>query len=280
MIIAAMLASPSIVLAAQNNLTLICPSDATSEPQFKDANTDAILPITDPQLKAVAVESCNPALSVVKSAPVKIVNLRSAPIFVSFTTSDFKSGPITWGAGCTTSGTGARIAAGATCLATVSSNGMSSRFCAALNQPPANCYNAQANHQTMIETIFLPVGAPGCFKTGNCVWFDISVIPSNCTDALWKRNQCARTGGASYNLPVTLGCSGVTYYACQGPANNTYGPENYPSHCGNPFAACESTPSCQNAYFYPMFDPPANKYQPNNYCKGGQVFTITFPSGQ
>jgi hypothetical protein len=141
-----------------------------------------------------------------------------------------------------------------------------------------DCFNAQANNQTMVETTFQPNG-PGCFNQGNCVWYDISTIPSTCTDALWKQNDCANTGGASYNLPVSLACGGTAYYTCKGPTSGTYGNSNYPSNCGNPNSICLSGPSCQNAYFYPMFSPPENQYQPNRACLGGQVLTITFPSG-
>jgi hypothetical protein len=220
-----------------------------------------------------------PIASASESAPVNIVNGRSTSIFVGFTANDHNPGPITWGAGCTASGAGAEIAAGATCVATVSSNAVPSRFCAALNQVPTDCFNAQANNQTMVETNFEPASNSGCFNKGNCVWFDISVIPSTCTDALWQQNQCADTGGASYNLPVAVACNSVPIYTCQGPPGTTYGPANYPGNCGNPNSTCTGTPTCQNAYFYPMFDPPENKYQPNTVCLSGQALTVTFLSG-
>jgi hypothetical protein len=143
--------------------------------------------------------------------PVQIVNGRSNPIFVAFTTSDHHLGLIGWGPGCTQVLGGAVIAAGKTCSATVTSNGASSRFCAANALPTAtaknavtmDCFNAQANHQTMVETTFDPNGT-SCFNQGNCVWYDISVIPSTSTDALWNQNECANTDGASYNLPVSI----------------------------------------------------------------------------
>ncbi|MGH6847248.1 MAG: hypothetical protein ACREC0_07375 [Methylocella sp.] len=217
------------------------------------------------------------------STNVYIVNGRNFPIFVGFTTIDHKPGPIawTWNTGCIMSGNGAKIAAGATCSATVIYNSTASRFCATLNQVPIDCFNAQANNQTMVETNFEPARNPGCFHRGNCVWFDISVIPPTCTDNLWKQNQCTNTGGASYNLPVSVACNRVPVYTCQGPPSNIYGPANYPSACGNPYAACPSgSPGGPNAYFYPMFDPPENKYQPNTVCLGGQALTVTFLSGR
>lgn len=265
--------------AAPESLTLICPSDGSSEPFFEDQNGSR-LPITNLQIKALAVKACNPSLlGGSDQGTVRIVNARPVPIFVGFTTSDHKPGPITWGAGCAKSGRGAKIEAGAVCVASVISNAVASRFCATLNAAPADCFHAQENRQTMVETVFEPASNPGCFNKGNCVWFDISVIPSTCTDALWKQNQCANTGGASYNLPVSIACNGKTVYTCQGPPGTAYGPANYPSKCGNPNSQCQGGPNCQNAYFYPMFEPPENKYQPNTVCLSGQVLTIRFLAG-
>jgi hypothetical protein len=261
------------------DLKLICPNGGSSDPYFEGPRGGAKIPISDPRLLAVAEKSCNPRLASNEHAAVTIANNRTTPIYVGFTTIDHKPGPITWGTGCSRYGTGARIAPGVTCKASVVSNAVPSRFCAALNAVPTDCFNAQANHQTMIETNFEPSSNPGCFNKGHCVWFDISVIPSTCTDALWKQNQCANTGGASYNLPVSLGCGGNTIYTCQGPQTKAYGPANYPSKCGNPNSMCQSAPNCQNAYFYPMFVPPENKYQPNTVCLGGQTFVIKFLAG-
>ena len=114
------------------NLTLICPSGGLGEPQFGDPRTGKTFAITDPQIKAVAVKACNPPLLGGTSGSVNIVNSRNVPIFVGFTTIDHNPGPITWGNGCTKSGTGAIIASGATCIANVTSNGVASRFCASL----------------------------------------------------------------------------------------------------------------------------------------------------
>ena len=82
---------------------------------------------------------------------------------------------------------------------------------------------------------------------------DISLIPSTCTDALWKLNQCAGTGGASYNLPVQLTCPSQPTYTCQGPTSTLYGPENYPSNCGNPNSWQAVPPVIPQAYFFPCF---------------------------
>jgi hypothetical protein len=268
--------------AAAKDLKLVCPKDGSDAYAFKDQRTKETKPIRDPELKAIAERACKGAAPDDSSAtgPVKIVNKQSVAIYVGFTASGGTPGSITWGSGCTASGSGAKIAAGATCNATVDSDSASTRFCADTDSVPANCFEAQQNHQTMIETNFEPASNQGCFGQGNCVWYDISLIPSTCTDQLWDENQCADTGGASYNLPVSVACGGSTVYTCQGPVNGTWGPENYPSNCGNPDSTCQSTPNCQNAYFYPMFDPPENAYQPNTVCTGAQTLTITFLAGE
>ena len=222
--------------------------------------------------------------------PVSLVNNRTVPIQVNFTLLNHANGPITWGVGCEKTGTTAfssyaTIDPGKTCSATVDPSAGSSRFCATLGNVPTDCMNGQANHLTLIETNFEAASAPGCFGKGACVWYDISVIPSTCTDALWKSSRCENTGGASYNLPVKLASSRnppEPIYDCKGPPNKKYGSENYPSNCGNPNAKCATgTPSCHNgvsAYFYPMFDPPENAYQPNAVCLSG-TFTATFLTG-
>lgn len=262
-------------------LTLLC-GDGSDEPRFQNRRTGRTAPILDPQLRAVAEKACKPGQleGATGNYPVTIVNNRSVTVYVGYTLWTLATPPITWGSGCTPSGTGAAVAPGASCNVKVGVDNTSSRFCAALDAVPANCFNAQANNQTMIETIFQPASNGGCFNKGNCVWFDISLIPTNCTDAAWDLNQCTGTGRASYNLPVQLSCNNVPVYSCQGPVNTTYGPENYPSKCGNPAATCVGGKStCQNAYFYPMFDPPENAHQPNSPCLGGKVFTINFLAG-
>ena len=85
-------------------------------------------------------------------------------------------------------------------------------------------------------------------------------------------------------MPVALQCKGASepIYICKGPANTKYGPENYPSNCGNPDATCATgTQGCRNgvsAYFRPMFSGPPAKYQPNAACLRG-TFTATFVGG-
>ena len=227
---------------------------------------------------------------------VSLVNNQSSSVFVSFTLGDAAHSPgdINWGNGCTNTGAGtnasyATIPKNGTCTATVSpvldanSQPINSRFCASMTTPPEDCMNAQAEHLTMIETVFANPAPFVCANNQSCVFYDISVIPQNCTDALWKSNQCAGTGGAAYNLPVQLSCSGQPTYTCQGPATNEYGPENYPGSCGNPSCATAAG-GCGSykipAYFYPMFDPPENAYQPGAYCLNGNTLTITFLAGQ
>lgn len=237
---------------------------------------------------AIGVCTCAYAQGV----PVAFSNNRSEPIQLNFTLNNpaHSNGPITWGVGCEATGTTAfssyaTIKQGTVCNAVVDPNAGSSRFCATTDTTPTDCMNGQANHLTLVETTFQPGSAPGCFSQGNCVWYDISVIPKNCTDELWKKDRCTGTGGASYNLPVVLSCKGSQsqpIYICKGPVSTTYGPEMYPSKCGNPDATCATgTPHCVNgvsAYFRPMYYPPENSYQPNAVCLKG-TFTTTFVSG-
>lgn len=236
---------------------------------------------------------CVASVALADTVTVNIANNTGSTIYVSFTTLNHAPGTLTWnsaGTGCVNTGKGANAAytqinAGQTCTAGVDTASSSTRFCASKTSAPADCMNAQTQHQTMVETNFEAASNSGCFNTGApCVWYDISVIPSTCTDALWKQNQCANTGGAAYNLPVTVSCTNPAepVYTCQGPTSTAYGPENYPSKCGNPNATCATgTPNCTNgvsAYFYPMFDPPENAYQPNAVCVKGNL-SINFLAG-
>jgi len=263
---------------ADQDLKLVCPKNG-GDPVYRNRTNGNTIAITDPQHKALAAASCGTDdAAAAQTSTVRIVNGRTTPIYVGFTVGN-APGPITWGAGCVKKGTGAMIAKGGTCVATVVNNNASSRFCAALKGVP-NCGSAQVNHQTLIETIYQPSSAGGCFNKGKCVWFDISVIPKSCTDALWDKNKCAGTGGASYNLPVSVACASKTIYTCRGPVSAKYGPSMYPSNCGNPYSTTAGGgPNNQNAYFYPMFDPPESNYQPNTVCLAGQPLTIRFLSG-
>ncbi len=264
------------------NLIVVCPGAKSTYPMFRDVDTGRSFRIVDPRQRALAAKACESAPPEFGTANgnVNIVNQRATSLYVSFTQQNHAPGLITWGSNCTASGAGVTIAPGQTCFATVPSSAGITRFCAALDAAPADCFDAQVNHQTMVETNFQSGSAPGCFNQGNCVWYDVSVIPSFCTDALWKLNQCAGTGGASYNLPVAMACNDVTTFICQGPADGTYGTEDYPKNCGNPNASCVGNQaSCVNAYFFPMFYPPENKYGPNVPCLAGKTLGIIFMAG-
>jgi len=239
-------------------------------------------------LAAFLLGSANPAVAADPTGNVTVVvsNQGAGTLYVAFTNyTTQQPGAINWG-NCASSVTNNQvaIASGATCTASVPNNVGPSRFCAATAAVATpNCNNAQANHQTMIETNFTSGAANGCYPTSlvSCVWYDISLIPSTCNDAAWAQNQCAGTGGAAYNLPVALACSGQPTYTCQGPTGGTYGNSSYPTKCGNPNATCVgNTQSCVNAYFYPMFSGPGSQYQPNSQCPAGASLAITFLAGQ
>jgi S-methylmethionine-dependent homocysteine/selenocysteine methylase len=102
--------------------------------------------INDSRLRAVASKDCEaePNLGDANAA-VDFVNQRPEPVFVSFTLSDHGRGPIQRGANCTPAGAVVRIAPGETCAAAVAPS-TSSRFCAALDHVPADCFDAQTHH--------------------------------------------------------------------------------------------------------------------------------------
>lgn len=213
------------------------------------------------------------------TSKVQIVNKRTELLLVSYT----EAGNITWGSGCTQVTSGAVVAAGKTCNATVVQDNVSTRFCAmdvtsvtAAQKVRLDCNKAQNGNLTMVETVFQPATPSLCFNQGPCVWYDISIIPLNCTDSLWKLNKCANTGGASYNLPVSLACGSETFYTCQGPVSTKYGPSMYPSKCGNPNSKTQGGANGQNAYFYPMYYAPEKYYQPNRACLSGAALVVTF----
>jgi hypothetical protein len=271
------------------DLVLVCPQSSSGEPQLRNPKTGRTMPIPDASLRAVAVKACNPGLlTAAENVAVSVANQGTAPIYVAFSAGTIGSsapGPITWAANCTVSNNQVSIPAGQTCQAAVPSNAGTTRFCAftSLQTPPkANCFLAQTINQTMVETTFGDTSNNYCYPSSmsSCVWYDISVIPASCTDADWTANQCANTGGASYNLPVMLACNNEPTYVCQGPTNTNYGPALYPSKCGNPNASCvppgngTPTPSCDNAYFHPTPVP-----SPNAECLAGSTLQITFLSG-
>jgi hypothetical protein len=275
------------------DLQLLCPQSTAGQPRFKSETTGRVFAIYDPKLRAIAEQACHPQLGAGAGAGnVKILNSSGKVIIVGFAPQ--AGSAIAWGAGCGTpiKGTTIILPVGGTCLATVTDSVASpgSRFCAVAAEIASSaasiassgdldCSEAQQHNQTLIETYFQP--AP-CFggSTPNCIWYDISVIPSNCTDEAWESNRCANTGGAAYNLPAALSCAGEPTNVCRGPANSKYGPADYPSNCGNPAAKPVSGPTPDprglNAYFYPDDN---SSGQPNAVCPNGQTLTITFLSG-
>jgi hypothetical protein len=152
---------------------------------------------------------------------VNVSNNGTNTIYVAFT--DYSTqlpGPITW-TNCTVVNNqviipGASAGPITTCNALVPATAGITRFCAftsqvAVGQSP-NCNLAQAHNQTNIETNF-GTGSNGvCYPTSlsSCVWYDISVIPQNCTPAAWSLNYCQNTGGALEQRPIDLHVSGAT----------------------------------------------------------------------
>lgn len=267
---------------------------------YKNATLKVVVPLV-PYIKSAGSQA--PAGLVAgptSPVPISFVNNSSATIYVSFTINDVAHSPGTFvvqniSADCTTPTTGLNassfsISPGATCGVTVDPTNStlaaalgSSRFCGSTTSAPADCMLAQTNHQTLLETTFQSyVSGVSCWNNASCVWYDISVIPQNCTDQLWSSDFCANTGGAAYNLPVQMSCDGQPTYSCASPGTSQYG-SGYPSNCGNPQGTCATgSPGCSNgvsAYFYPMFDPPENAYQPNAVCPNGNTLEITFQAG-
>jgi hypothetical protein len=276
--VAYMLAGPHPALAAAGDWVLVCPQ-GSGDPLYLDS-WGRVNPIFNPGEKAIAERVCNPTLP--QGGPtvsVSVTNNGASTIYVAFTNySTQQPGVITW-TNCTVVNSQVTIPApNTTCNASVPATAGITRFCAFTTQVPVgqtpNCNLAQAHNQTMVETNF-GTGANGvCYPTNlnTCVWYDISVIPQNCTNSAWTSNNCASTGGASYNLPVSVASSGQLTYTCKGPTSGTYGNSNYPSNCGNPTASCVgNVPTCDNAYFFPTPSP-----QPNSEAQPGQTLVITF----
>jgi hypothetical protein len=283
--------NPSVMhLTAANqsidtDLVVVCPQGATTEPQFQNQQTGQIFPISDPRLRAIAEKACQSGVRAAATSSVNIVNNTGKTIYVGFTPQ--AGSAITWGSGCaaTSSNLTVMIANSGACSATVTDSNADpgSRFCAASTLPSTgflDCSQAQSFNYTIIEPNFQPDCKFGTTTYPSCIFYDISVIPSNCVDSLFNAaNQyCNGTGGASYNLPVQLSCSGEPTFTCQGPIYTTgiYAPTGYPSMCGNPSASCiGNTQSCVNAYFSPTNNNP--DHQPGAYCFG--TLTITFLAG-
>lgn len=259
--------------------TLTCP--ASGDPVLVDA--DGLRHrIADPVDRAIAARACAPAPGGA-TFDVVVKNSGAATVYVAFTNyTTQQPGVIDWAAGCQGKVVNQQLALapGASCAAVVPvSNGIA-RFCASRTQVPAgrlpNCNLAQTRNQTMIEVNF-GAGANGCYPASmaTCAWYDISVIPQNCTADDWKRNKCANDGGASYNVPVSLSCAGQPTYVCRGPRDGTHGAADYPGKCGDPAASCVGgSQSCDNAYFFPTPSP-----QPNSQCPDGHVLRIDFLGG-
>lgn len=226
-------------------------------------------------LAAIALLVAGPITSAeaVESSRVAVTNKQKKPIFLGF------SGEAIWqrGKGCKLMKGGVKIMPKATCKLQVTSAG-GSRFCADFKGVP-NCVTAQNLKLTLIETTFTTT-TKGCNGKAPCLYYDISLIPVGCTDQLWKANRCAKTIGASYNLPVELACSGGHTYVCRGPQTRKWGAAMYPSKCGNPNAKTQGGKNGQNAYFYPMFQPPQSAYQPSTKCPFGKVMKIIFLPGK
>jgi hypothetical protein len=273
------------LLAASGDWTLVCPQGSSGEPFFRDPR-GLTIHIINPGERAIATMLCGltpPTATGNENYPVTLTNQGASTIYVAFTNySTQQPGPITW-TNCSVVNNQAVIpGGGTTCNAQVPTDAGITRFCASTTQVPAgqapNCNQAQMHNQTIIETNFGAGGSQTCYPTtlSSCVWYDISVIPQNCTPAAWTQNNCQNTGGASYNLPVSLASAGQATITCQGPQSTTpYGNANYPSNCGNPTASCiGNTPSCDNAYFWPTPVP-----EPNVEGQNGQTLVITFLAG-
>lgn len=268
-------------IAAAERYVVSCP--ASGDPLLVDAQGGRH-PIKDPVDRAIAAKACDPSLEGASPTFNALVrNSGTATIYVAFTNyTTQRPGVINWAAGCQGQIVNQQLALapGQSCAATVPvSNGIA-RFCASRTQVPAgrlpNCNLAQTRNQTMIEVNF-GAGANGCYPASmaTCAWYDISVIPQNCTTDDWTRNKCANDGGASYNIPVALSCVGQPTYVCRGPRDGTHGSANYPSKCGDPAASCiGGSQSCDNAYFFPTPSP-----QPNSQCPNGHILRVEFLGG-
>jgi hypothetical protein len=284
--LAYLLPGPQPALAALADWTLVCPQGSTGEPYFHaPIGSGLTVAIVDPAMRAVASSLCKlTTQTATTNYPVTVANQGASTIYVAFTNySTQQPATITW-TNCSVANNQAVIPKGVTCSAQVPVTAGMTRFCASTTQVPIgqtpNCNLAQTHNQTMVETNF-GTGANGvCFPTSltSCVWYDISVIPQNCTPSAWSLNFCANTGGASYNLPVSLAASGQVTFTCQGPQSNTpYGNANYPTKCGVPTMSAPgcvgNTQTCVNAYFFPTPTP-----QPNVEAQG-PTLVITFLAG-
>jgi hypothetical protein len=276
-------AGPSL----DSDLALVCPEGGSSAAQFQNQRTGEFFPIADPRLRAIAEKACAPELAAAPASDVSIVNDTGKTIYVGFAPQ--AGSAITWGKGCgkTVTNSTVVVAKNTACAATVLSSDANpaSRFCAADSLDSTgslNCWEAQYHlpHNTLIEPNFIPNCTFGKKTYPSCIFYDVSVIPANCTDNLFDaaHDYCKGTGGASYNLPVKVSCADEPTFTCQGPVatSGIYAATGYPSMCGTPSASCiGNTQSCVNGYFSPTNNNPS--HQPGAYCFG--TLTMTFLAG-
>lgn len=269
------------------DLALVCPEGQATEPLLQNQKTGRVFPISDPRLRAIAQKACEPALESRATSDVKIVNDTGGKIYVGFAPQ--AGSAIAWGSGCGKTPTNSTVvvANNATCSATVvdSDANPGSRFCAAKSLDSTgllNCWQAQSHlpHNTIIEPNFIPNCTFGSKTYPTCIFYDVSVIPANCTDGLFDaaHDYCKGTGGASYNLPVKVSCLDEPTFICRGPVatSGIYAATGYPSMCGTPSASCiGNTQNCVNGYFSPTNNNPS--HQPGAYCFG--TLTMTFLAG-
>lgn len=111
------------------------------------------------------------------SGVVNVVNKRGSALFVS------SSGSISWDERCIThSGTAVILAVGASCSATVESTNTDPIL--RLAQWAFRLQQGAARSPNLIETTFqTAMQCAWLNKSGTCVWYDISLIPTSCTDA-------------------------------------------------------------------------------------------------
>ena len=229
------------------HLVLLCGQDRSGRPVFENERTGAIFPISEPRQRAIAEKACGrDQLGATEAGTVKIVNDRAQPIFVGYS----GGGAIDWQAtsGCIPVATGAggvKIARNSFCIATVTATNSGSRFCASLEAPP-NCTEAQNDHVTLIEPTFdTSQQCSWTHQAGTCVAYDISIIPVGCTDEAWKADSCAKAGGASYNLPVELNCSGsrpIQSLPARGRSRTALqDPQQYPATAAIPMPPASAT---------------------------------------
>src|SRR5262249_22810711 len=127
--------------------------------------------------------------------PLSVVNSQGTTIYVSF--NQYPSGAPyqgTWkqtggpSGSCTLQAGQLVMKAGATCTTAVNTNFGISRICASEVYRPSgfNCANAQQHNRTLIELNFGNNQATGCIGSdAACTWYDISVVPSSCTNCTW-----------------------------------------------------------------------------------------------